>query len=119
MLVNTINHELIEINNPRRYDSTCICKVKYDGGKLDVNLENVRLLNVKKPDAHDMYVNLRLDRETVKHVLRMEKAIVSIVAQNTDEWFKSKMKSCAVDEHFSSSIVLDEENNAVFKCRLE
>jgi hypothetical protein len=114
-----INYDLIHVAAPRRYDSTCICKVKYDSGKFDITFDNAKIIHVKHPDTHDMYVHIKLGRETVKHILKLEKAFVNIVANNTDNWFKNKMKSCAVDEHFGSNISLDENNVPTFKCRLE
>lgn len=109
----------IHVGNPKLYDKTYVCKIKYQGKKLDLLFKNVRVINVKTPTQNDMYVQLKLDKSTIRHLVKFEKKIVNDVAEHSEQWFKNRVKSTAIDEFFGSAIILDDNLGAYFRCRLE
>jgi hypothetical protein len=114
-----IDHEKIHLCNPKHYDSIYVSKVKYDTRKFDVTIDNVQVLQTKLPSPRDMYIKLKLDKQTVKDIVKLEKSLVNIVSDNTEVWFKNRLRTCAVDEHFQSNIIVDDRHGTIFKCRLE
>jgi len=111
--------ELIVVKSPKMCESMCVCKVNYDGESFDIKLTGVRILKVKRPDAKDMYIYVKPSKEDIKYVSKLEKALVKIAIDNTQDWFGHRMKPSLVDEYFTSNIVLDDKYGNIFKCRLE
>lgn len=114
-----IDHDKIQVCNPKHYDSIYVSKVKYDGHKLDITLHNAIILQSKLPSPRDMYIKVKLDKQTVKAIVKLENAIVNEITGKTEVWFKNRLRTCAVDEHFQSNIVVDDRHGTIFKCRLE
>lgn len=114
-----IDHDKIEVCNPKHYDSIYMSKVKYDGHKLDIKLQNALILQTKLPGPRDMYIKVKLDKHTVKEIVKLEKALVNEITGKTEVWFKNRLRTCAVDEHFQSNVVVDDCHGTIFKCRLE
>lgn len=114
-----VNQDHINVRAPRRYDGTCVCKIKYNGGKLDVLFPNVKVLNIKHHDIGNMYVQFKLDKPVLKNLVRMEKAFIECAIQNTVSWFGQRMKPSIVEDYFTSNITIDDSHGATFKARLQ
>ena len=111
--------ELIVVKAPKMCESACVCKVKYNSEAFDIKLNSVRILKVKRPDAKDMYIHIKPSKADIKYVSKIEKALVKIAIENTQEWFGHRMKPSLVDEYFTSNIILDDKHGNTFKCRLD
>lgn len=111
--------ELIVVKAPKMCESMCVCKIKYNGEAFDIKLCGVRVLKVKRPDAKDMYIHVKPSKADIKYISRLEKALVKIATENTQDWFGHRMKPSLVDEYFTSNIALDDKYGNTFKCRLE
>ena len=109
----------VYVKPPRRFDSTHACKVFYDHGKLMIDLEGVKLLQVKTPSPYEMYVQVKLRKEDIKQIRRLENQLVNIAVENTVAWFNDKITPAIVEEYFVSSILYDACNGTTFKCKLE
>lgn len=114
-----VHAERITVKTPKMGETSCVCKVKYDGMPLDIKLCGVRILKVKNPDSRDMYIQLKPTKVDIKAISKLEKSFVQIAIDNTQSWFGHRMKPALIDEYFTSNIILDDKFGNTFKCRLE
>jgi hypothetical protein len=117
--LDTVDYSLISVKSPRRFDSTNVCKISYDGGKLNLTLSKVKILLIKTPNPYEMYAQFKFEKKQLKLMRKFENQMVNVAVANAEEWFSHKITPALVEEYFISNLIYDEENGATFKTKLE
>lgn len=114
------NFNRVDIKPPKRYDSFMSGKVAYEGEKMVVDLQNVKLVSSKTaPNTGTLYCKIKLSRELEKFIMDLEERITDITTSNCTEWFKSRLNEETVDEYFQSSLTFDKKHRCLFKIRVD
>ena len=113
----------IDVNNvlvrpPKKIDESYICKVDYSDGKLELVLQNVKLLRAKMLGPNSFYLYVKPSKTIISRMVELEEHFISTAQTSCSKWFQKKLNPELIEEYFQSSSSIDRIHGNILRFKI-
>lgn len=103
--LNNLDLSKIALKAPKKLDQYSLVKLLYNGKKLIVSMDKLRVLKIKQTESGSI-VYIKPSNEVIKSILHLQDYITEKLKPNLSDWFKH-CNTSKFDDIFVTSICID------------